>query len=129
MSRVKWLDRTLLSGPYLALCLDERSYLAECRRIGVAQPDPWVTPGSDATTHSYQRVRDGATLCVVCVKSPGRSRNVRATLLVHEAVHVWQHAQKDALLDGDETEAYAVQNIALSLMEEYDRLTKRRPRR
>jgi hypothetical protein len=62
--------------------------------------------------------------CVVALRvTDGRTAIEIAGLLVHEAVHVWQHYAESIgeRNPGAEQEAYAIQAIAQELMAEYAR--------
>ena len=123
---MKWLDRRISApGPYLCLCLSEEDYLKAMRKMKVKSVDDWIkTPQADATVHLTSCAGDLAA--VVCVRPKEHSTLVQvAGLLIHEAVHIWQewcdfygeHAP------GKEQEAYAIQGISQTLIEDYQRQT------
>ena len=117
----KWLDRRIgRPGPYLALCLSEAELRAALKRIG--QSASWIATGKDACVHSFTGQR--GLCCVVCLGDVTERSGVEiAGLLVHEAVHVWQHWCDDVgeHSPGAEQEAYGVQAVAQELMAEYAR--------
>lgn len=118
---VHWLGRRIgAPGPYLTLCLSEDEMRRAMKRIG--QSLPWLAAGKDACVHAF--AGPGGLCCVVCLGDvTSRSGVEIAGLLVHEAVHVWQHWCDDIgeYKPGMEQEAYGVQAIAQALMAEYAR--------
>ncbi len=125
---VKWLDRRVAKpGPYLALCLSEKDFLAAMKHCKIKQPPDWIkTPRAHATTH-FLASDNGDTVCVICMRSwEGRDPIEVAGLLIHEAVHVWQEyaAVMGEQNPGSEQEAYAIQAIAQELMAEFARQTQ-----
>ncbi len=123
--RAAWLRRRIAAdGPYLMLCLSAREFSSALAHIKVATIPEWVGRGADATTHFFEHAEH--KLCaIVCLSEScrGRSAVEVAGLLVHEAVHVWQHHARDIgeSHPGDEQEAYAIQHIAQELMTEFAR--------
>lgn len=119
-----WVERSLVSGPFVALCTDEAQFAAAWKHLkapATARP-PWVSPGSHATTHTLENPH-GELCCLVCLAPPGEAfvPIQVAALLVHEAVHVWQHwceanGEKEP---SAEFEAYAIQSISQRLMVAY----------
>lgn len=124
-TKTNWLDRTLVLGPFLALFTTEKAYKAEMKLLGVENPNPWILEGSNATVHNMQR--GGDVMCVVCmpVNKDFSPADVTA-VLVHEAVHVWQAfaSHIGERKPSDEFEAYAIQNISQTLIDEYQRQRK-----
>lgn len=120
---MKWLQRDLIVGPYLALALSDKQFQKAISHLKIAPADrpAWVTEGCDATAHSFMNP-DGNLACVVCLRvAPGISSIQIASLLVHESVHVWQRF-KDSIGETSpsrEFEAYAIQAIAQRLMKAY----------
>ena len=120
---MKWLDRTLIAGPYLGLALSEAEYHEMLTHLNVPKDQwrPWVIPGADAATHEYSGP-DGEQACIVTMREPKDKTPVQiACLLVHEAVHVWQNWSESVgeRQPSVEFEAYAVQTISQRLMEAY----------
>jgi hypothetical protein len=111
--------------------LSEEDYYAELKALGmpVSSWGEFITGGktSHATTHTFI-TPSGIPVAIVCM-TPNFEKYTGvqiAALLVHEAVHIWQkHAAYIGAWNdhGDEEEAYAIQNIAQSLMEDFARLT------
>ena len=118
-----WMKRSLLLGPRVALVATERQFRAAKRAAGISCTDPLLTSTMAACTHSYNDGY-GDLVCIVGINlqaARGRDGIDVAALLVHEAVHVWQHVRA-RLGPGDlgqEMEAYAVQNIVANLMHGY----------
>lgn len=117
----RWLDRRIgAPGPYLTLCLSEAELRAVTKRLGVEVR--WLASGKDACVHSFSGPRG---LCSVVCLGDVRDRNgiEIAGLLVHEAVHVWQHWCDDIgeTNPGAEQEAHGVQALAQELLAEYAR--------
>ena len=122
--KTRWLDRRIARpGPFLALCLSEREFLAALRHLKFSQVPRWVSSGATATMHTLEHT-DGRTVCIVCLSGHEERNAIEiAGLLVHEAVHVWQHYCDEIgeRNPGSEQEAYAIQAIAQELMAEYAR--------
>lgn len=119
----KWLSRAMMTGPYVALCTTESQYAAVCKHLKVPESDraEWVTSShADAATHFY--TSGGSTAAVVCVRPSDKADSVQtAALLVHEAVHIWQHycVWIGEQSPSTEFEAYAIQHISQELMYAY----------
>lgn len=123
--KITWLDRTLMEGPYLVLCMTEKEYLKALKHLHCDQRDaegPWVAEGGASTWHLTSD--DGDYVALVCMPLyPDYTEPVIASMMAHEAVHVWQ-GWKDYIGEvkpGTEQEAYAVQNLVTTLMTEYRR--------
>lgn len=126
-----WLDRTLTECAYhYCLCMSESGFHAELRRMKLPE-HRWSTflgTGAHATTHHFEH--RGKMIAIVCLNADLAKEKAGfqiASLLVHEAVHIWQrHAAFIGAGNdhGDEEEAYAIQNIAQNLMESYQEQTK-----
>jgi len=127
-----WLDRRLYVGPYLALAMSQDEFDKCCKHIqvditGIA----FCNPDAYATTHEFGNA-DGQPVFIVGLHPAARKRDgvEVAALLVHEAVHIWQHVRAEIVhtIDsknlcslGAEFEAYAIQNIAQELMLAYSK--------
>lgn len=120
----RWLDRRIAwPGPYLTLCLSEAEYLAALAHLKLVPADSeWC--GEDGGKTHYASNPKGETVCIVCVRqAESRSAIEIAGLLVHEAVHVFQHycdriGERNPAV---EQEAYGIQSIAQELMAEFAR--------
>lgn len=131
MSKLNWLDRTLLQSPCYALCLSEHDFNSELRRLKISKSDRPLfmkNDRADATCHFFEK-NSGRDKCViVCLRDTATGRELEQVyaLLVHEAVHIWQDFKQSIgeTFPGDETEAYAIQRIAQSLMYSYKEQTR-----
>jgi len=117
---VKWLDRSLITGPRVALCLSDDEWKAAMEEIGVEFPA--VTESMGAATQDF--VRDGKFYCVVFFDmylTKTLTDLEVACVLVHEAVHVWQKYCSYVGEDkpSKEFEAYSIEAISRNLMEAY----------
>ena len=133
-SGADWLCRELLTSPYCyCLCLSEEAFYAELKRLGVPErswPEFLKTTHANATTNFFEKL-ESAENCAIVTMRPNKGRELEQVyaLLVHEAVHIWQ-ASKDVIGEthpGVETEAYAIQRIAQSLMYSYKEQTAKKP--
>lgn len=127
---VEWLDRSVAPpGPYLALVLSEDQFLAAARDCKVADHGPWVNDRAQATTHLWENPK-GESVAVIALRDhEGRDGIEVAGLIVHEAVHVWQHYRDDFLRERHpaiEQEAYAIQWIAQVLMNSFAEQAKKK---
>ena len=120
-----WLERGLFVGGYLALVTSQAEFVEALKDIECADyTDLFVPNGWPACTHSFDNVK-GSVACIVGLDLERCAEEEPidvAALLVHEAVHVWQQAEKKAGklgCFGDEGEAYAIQNISTRLMTAY----------
>ncbi len=82
---------------------------------------------NDATTHFFEK-GDGGLCAIVCIRPRTKDRSMIQlyALLVHEAVHIWQHILKEVgeHSPSSEFEAYAIQTLSQRLMEAYKRSQK-----
>lgn len=127
-----YIDRALVVSPsYIALCLSEKKFRKEMRRLGVpkGRRPAFVTHGSHATVH-FLHDRHGKSIAMVCIgRTDGRTRIEVYGLLVHEAAHVWRAICEDIgeRAPSAEFEAYSVQAIAQGLMAAYEK-QRRKPK-
>jgi hypothetical protein len=126
--KIPWLNRTLVRGPYLILCTDEHEFKAVMKHIEYDRPygHKWVSDGANATTHTLEI--DDKTVCIVCLQTkPEVTGSDIASLLVHEAVHIFQRYCQSIGEDDPsmEFEAYSIQNICGELFDEFARRIER----
>lgn len=118
-----WLDRRLVELPYyFRLCVTEKDFNAELKRMKI-HPIPFLaTPFADATCHFLEN-SNGKNCVIVCIGNHNKRTLVEIYgLLIHEAVHIWQGACEliGEHSPGKETEAYAIQSIAQELIASYN---------
>lgn len=121
---MKYCDRALFISPYYyGLCLSEKDFHKELKRFNLPKsswPDS-IMNGAHATAHEFVDA-DGRLSIIVCL-GPVRGRTIHQVnaMLVHEATHIWQSIRRciGEKEPSTEFEAYAMQNIAQSLMEAY----------
>ncbi len=121
--KANWLSRSVAApGPFLSLCLSQEEFDVVLNDLGIASR-PWIpSTHAHATTHTL-RNNDGDLACVVCLKTfESKVTPIQAAaLLVHESVHVWiRHLEYISETEpGEEQQAYGIQFISQTLMEEY----------
>ena len=127
MAADDWLFPQPPIVPKFSLFLDEDRFRRELRRLRLSD---WRDAqfGSPNGARVLFLEHNGDHLAIVSVdRKMAKSRPYRVEvygLLVHEAVHIWQHA-RDRMKEknpGGEHEAYTVQHIAQALMHRYDEL-------
>lgn len=126
MKRKPWLDRCLTRcAYYYCLRLSEKEFWEELHHLKMpvgTWPKFVASENSHATTHFFE-APDGKRCVIVTLKDSSKYDGVQvASLLVHEAVHIWQaHTRAIGSLNdhGDEEEAYAIQSIAQELMDSF----------
>jgi hypothetical protein len=122
--KVKWLDRALLAGPYLALVLSQKEFDEALGHCDVPKDKfvHWIKNAqSDATAH-YLENAVGELVCIVAIRPTESATGVQiAAMIVHEAVHVFQQFRDSIGEDAPsaEFEAYSIQSISQRLMEAY----------
>lgn len=126
---MKWLGRSLIDGPYLALVLSDKDYHRAMSdfKVPMEQRDPWIKADhSDATAHVLEHPERGIAIVVALRVRDGLEGPQIAGLLVHEAVHAWQHFCRriGEQQPSDEFEAYAIQAMAQRLMYSYAEQTR-----
>ncbi len=129
-----WCNRTLLYlHCHFGLCLSEQAFEREMKDLGVLPRDwpPYVLHEyADATTHFFE-YKDKHCVLVCMTNWEGRDPIQVASLLVHEAVHIWQRYcdHIGERTPSNEFEAYAIQTISQELMEAFKRQATGRKRR
>jgi len=122
---LRWLERRLtLCALHYCLRLTEKDFYKELRRLEIPfDKYPTFKKEKWATTH-YFKYKD-KRIAIVCLDKEDfleYTGTQIAALLVHEAVHIWQrHAEEIGSYNdhGSEEEAYAIQSISQSLMEDF----------
>lgn len=121
---MNWLGRETVRAPYMTLCMSEAEYLKVVKHCNVKNPARWLAPTSTACVHYWEQ--GAKTICVVCL-SPDATTDFDpitvASMLVHEAVHVFQYLCESIgeKSPGIEFEAYSIQRISEQLLREYAR--------
>lgn len=129
--KILWIDRNLIRHhDYIALCLSNKAFRRECRRLKIAEcdiPPHFVrTPQAQGTAWGL-RTPEGKLVSIVCIaNTKGRTREEIYGLLVHEAVHLWQRYCEDVgeSEPSREFEAYSIQALAQGLMQAYHDMTR-----
>lgn len=121
---VKWLNRSLVDGHCLALVLSEKDYhrAMSAFKVPLSQRDPWIkNDHADATAHILEHPELGIAVVVALRVRDGIEGVQIAGLLVHEAVHAFQHfcERIGETRPSQEFEAYSIQAIAQRLMASY----------
>lgn len=125
----QWLNRGLVTGPYYTLCLDEKDFHREMRRMKLPRnvwPAFMGSDHADATAHILENPT-GDLCVVVCLAGWASRKPIEvAGLLVHEAVHIWQEfcARIGENKPSAEFEAYSIQLLSQELMFEFARQTQ-----
>lgn len=119
----RWLDRTVARpAPFVTLVRSEEAFLDAMQHCNVAPVDagPWVSKDGSACCHYLDHKSDG-TCVIVAISVTNETPIQIACLLVHEAVHIVQHyfEEINEKHPASEQEAYAVQIMSQTLMEEY----------
>lgn len=120
---MKWLDRDLITGPYLFLALSERDLHKALRKLAVPR-DKWPLWLADTSLGNAIGLVSGSGnfASIVCMRpKEGGSAIENAGTLIHEAVHVFQQfcnhiGEREPSI---EFEAYAIEAIAKRLMKAY----------
>lgn len=125
----KWLDRSLVGGPFYTLVLNEEAYLAAYAHVGAKYPDK-VDWKRDGAACSFLR-NEQDKLCVIVSYGGSHEPVEVAGLLVHEAVHVFQEHCRDIgeRAPSAEFEAYSIQWISQQLMWSYVEQTQPKKRK
>ena len=109
------------------MCLSEKSFQKELKKLKVEEPCSFLNPGANATAHYF--TSDGGKLsCIVCMH-PNKDRTLIEIhgLLVHEAVHIFDETMEHYGEDkpSPEFKAYAIQNLSQNLFAAYKKMTKK----
>lgn len=123
-----WLDRALVVTPFsYCLILSEKKFQRELRRLNLPRNDWPQMFGhwhSDATTHFFENRGKIAQAAIVTLRNyDKKTREQIHAMLVHEAVHLWQHSVDEygERSPSSEFMAYGIQTIAHRLMESFAR--------
>jgi hypothetical protein len=118
-----WLDRWVARPvPFVTLVRSEEAFLhaMEHCKIAPVNAGPWVSGDGSACCHYLDNV-DGGSAVIVAISVTNETPIQIACLLVHEAVHIIQHyfEEMNEKHPASEQEAYAIQSMSQTLMEEY----------
>ena len=132
MSKSMWLDRTLFTSPYYyRLCLTEKDFQKELKHLRLPKSSwgTWLaTDRAGATLHRFTK-SNGEMCAIICLDESAYSSLVqRYSVLVHEAVHLWQYIREHISEHepSKEFEAYMIDTLSLRLMESYNEQIKMR---
>jgi len=119
---MQWMDRALIVSPiYYGLCLDEKDFKKTLKQLKVEEHVEFLlNDKANATVHFFTKDKD--TAAVVCLgDTKGQSLEQIYSILVHEAIHIWQTIKEDMNEDSPskELEAYSIQRIVLNLFISY----------
>lgn len=129
MTKVVWSPRSLLNGPHVALVMSQDEFQAALAERGIEDDEMFCPDGCRAVTHSFRK--HGDLTCIIGLHPDARTASPIevASVLVHEAVHVWQRTVDATAFGnarecwGTEGEAHAIENISRELMQAFaDRL-------
>lgn len=112
-------DRGIIAGNLkYAVCSSKKTYRKEMARLKIANTDPAILPGSDATVH-YFDTNNGQNIAIVCISKLSNHLNFMG-LLAHEAYHIHRYNMQLIREDapGEEVSAYCIQMILQRLIDE-----------
>ena len=120
---ITWLDRSVIKGPELTLCLSEAQFNEVLDQIPMPKEDRpiWAEHGQ-GRVHALMGA-SGNLVCVVCLNLPDDLHDTTASagLLVHEAVHVFQQWVECLGEEKPSAEfmAYSIQHFSDTLWDSY----------
>ena len=117
-----WLDRTVVYGPYLCLCLNQADMDEACAQLNAPKQS---LPRLDACVITL--TKGSKMSCLVYLKDiTGQSYVSTMAMIVHESVHVFQEMCQMMGEDkpSKEFEAYSIQNISQTLFEALEKRIK-----
>ena len=120
----KWLDRSIILSPFLALCTKPKqfTYILKYLKVPKKEWPKFVNESCGATCHQFDK-EDGTLVSVVCL-APTKVRRVAVyALLAHEARHVIEsiYDMYSGMKRDEELEAVAIQMVTVRLIDEYKR--------
>lgn len=125
---VKFLTRSVMSGPHLALVCSQKEYQRAMKRAGLPKADAgeWLSDDQLGRVTTVKNSSLGGLVCVVSLRLIDDSASMTETL-VHEAVHVkqdWFEFMGEHS-PGRETEAVIVESVFDTLHRELARRTQK----
>ena len=127
----KWLNRGLVLGPHLAVCLNEKEFIAACKhcKVTIDKTGPWLDCKKNvAQVHTFESQEK--LTCVVCVNLDAYKDDPDDSelwaVMAHEATHVFQRFcdHIGETKPSREFHAYSIQSITLELIREVMRRKK-----
>jgi hypothetical protein len=126
----KWIVRAIVESPfYIGLCLTENQFKNEMKRLRIpAQEWPYwlANKNKAAAVHFFEQLAGHDLCALVCIKEYDKEKdpNIIVGLLIHEAVHIWQHIclELGETNPSSEFEAYSIQAISQRLIAKYSEL-------
>jgi hypothetical protein len=109
----------IIAGKFqYAVCLSEKAYKKELRRLNVDNADHAFLPGSDATVYYFDK-ENGQTIAVLCMSLLSDHLSI-VGLLAHEAYHIHRYNMQLIREEspGEEVSAYCLQMILQTLLDE-----------
>lgn len=125
-----WQDRSLMVSPIYYGLVTSHSLLAkELKKLGkpeLIHTHEFLDKGSGATTN-FMENENGEMAAIVCLFEHKHDKEQIFSLLVHEAVHIWQEIKKEMREENPslEFEAYSIQRISQNLFYEFKKQTKK----
>lgn len=121
MSEIKWRGDALIVSPDYCLVLSEKDYHLALDEIEIPKDgrNLWISNDrSNATVHTFGENH------VVCLRYKSEDLIAIYSILVHEAVHIWQNfcEKIGETSPSTEFEAYAIQQISINLMGMYNEI-------
>jgi hypothetical protein len=126
---VKFQSRVLVASPIdYGLCFEEADFRKTLKKLGLPleeQPG-FCASKAGASTHYFPGAIGSRDIIIVTLNdTSGYSVTEVNSLLVHEAVHVFQHIKSHigetcSINEGYEFEAYSIQAISYNLMAEFE---------
>ncbi len=120
----RWLDRTLVEGMFVTLCLSQEEFTKELKRLGVREHVDFLsTSHANATCH-FLNSSSNKKCAIVCLGDTSKVTPIQvAAMLVHEAVHIFDDFCEciGERSPSSEFKAYSIQSISQGLMLEYAR--------
>lgn len=124
----KWLNRELVVGPHLILVTSEKEFKQVLKQLNFKKPIRWIGETATATTTTLECKSKRYCLVSLNLITIAELDPIDiATVLVHEAVHVFQQHCKNIGEDNpsEEFEAYSIQHISQQLMIAYRNTLKK----
>lgn len=128
--KARWADPCVLQAQlWYTVVTTEKMFQREMRKMGyskeMTRDTNWLAGGGACVQKFDNAADDGRHVLLVSIKPIPSDPTQVMGLLVHEAVHVWEHIL-EALGEkqpSSEMQAYGIQGIFLQLFQEYARQT------